>query len=217
MIRKHISLATWLLAAELLLGWIVGVHFLRFLWIMNRAEDYSKPLSAAIVFTGDHERVRAGLRLAETLEARRVFISGANPEGGIWIGRFSKDFDAGHPDFDALLKCCVHFGVKATSTVQNGIESACWLKANNIDGPVGLVTSSAHIPRASYALSHFARNRIYSIPVSGETEVLNLSLVMSEYVQYLATQIALLLPRSLMGDTLGEFVRGCEALTIKRI
>jgi uncharacterized SAM-binding protein YcdF (DUF218 family) len=171
-----------------------------------------RPVSGkvGIVFTGAHERIHAGLDLLAAGAVQRLFISGANPDAGVWLSEFKRQF--GGPAKDGLIDCCVEFGELAETTFQNGLESRCWLEAAGIREPVVLVTSANHLPRSMAALSYFSRvETIVPFPVP---EVLPspeeaLRSKTSEFVKFLGTWVALRAPRSLVSDVYGVFLNGC--------
>jgi hypothetical protein len=79
------------------------------------------------VFTGADERVRVGLELLKAGLVKRLYISGFNPNAGIWsLNHFEKKFGNGEDDMRPLLKCCIQFGALADTTFQNAVETRCW-------------------------------------------------------------------------------------------
>ena len=95
---------------------------------------YDKPkdltrIKTAIVFTGADERVRVGLELLKAGLVKRLYISGSNPNAGIWsLNYFEKKFGNGEGDMRPLLECCIQFGALAENTFQNALETRCWVK-----------------------------------------------------------------------------------------
>jgi uncharacterized SAM-binding protein YcdF (DUF218 family) len=154
---------------------------------------------ASVVFTGAHERIDAGLQLVAAKATPRLFISGANSEAGIFPGRFVPDFSARNPNIDLnrLLACCVELGEAANSTFENAWETRAWLRRRHIAGPVALITSRLHMPRALMLLSGAIwPQRIIPYPVEDEfpsTDPLRERAL--EYLKYLASPAMALAPR----------------------
>lgn len=160
---------------------------------------------AAVVFTGAFERLHAGVKLLETGRTARLYISGANPNAGIRPAHFLADFGEKHPRLAHFLNCCVEFGERADSTIENALETRCWLRANAIRGPILLVTSAMHMPRAMAA----ARGAIDDVEIeplvvadgySPPEAALRGEII--EYLKYLVTR-ALSLTPALMRRAVG--------------
>ena len=72
--------------------------------------SYDKPkdltrIETAIVFTGTDERVRVGLELLQAGLVKRLYISGANPNAGIWsLNYFEKKFGNGEGQHETPVK-----------------------------------------------------------------------------------------------------------------
>lgn len=43
-------------------------------------------------------------------------------------------------------------GTQANTTIENGLETACWYRQEGLQGPLLLITGRDHMPRASIAL-----------------------------------------------------------------
>ena len=167
---------------------------------------------AAVVFTGAYDRIDRALDLLQAGTVRRVFISGANPNAGIWLDRFTTDFGRGRDDLARLIACCVTFGAAADTTLENAAETACWLKANDVRSPVLLVTSWDHMPRAQVALADFiGAARIIEHPVGAPdfTDPRELRRVALEYVKYWGARLLTWAPRAWVAGSYGPFRDGC--------
>jgi uncharacterized SAM-binding protein YcdF (DUF218 family) len=120
---------------------------------------YDKPkdltrIETGIVFTGADERVRVGLELFKAGLVKRLYISGANPNAGIWLHDFEQKFGNADGNMRPLLRCCIQFGALADNTFQNALETRCWLENQGLRGPILLLTSTRHMARARAALGH---------------------------------------------------------------
>src|SRR5947208_16474683 len=62
---------------------VLAVSFLGFAGY-DKPKDLTR-IETAIVFTGADERVRVGLELLKAGLVKRLYISGANPNAGIWL------------------------------------------------------------------------------------------------------------------------------------
>lgn len=106
----------------------------------------------AVVFTGQFDRIHAGLALLRERRIERLFISGVNSGAGIRIEQFANEFRLDAELRLALSAGRLELGPKAQTTEQNAVETACWFRAHGLFGPILLITSSSHMPRASLAL-----------------------------------------------------------------
>jgi hypothetical protein len=105
-----------------------------------------------VVFTGQFDRVRAGLQLLEKGRFDRLFISGVNAGAGINPEHFADQFDLSPQLREALASGTLMLGTQANSTVENGLETACWYRQEKLNGPLLVITGRDHMPRASIAL-----------------------------------------------------------------
>lgn len=190
----------------------LALIFVAFPFHDGQIRDDLHGAEAAIVFTGDHARVRAGLSLLAEGTVPRLFISGANPGAGIWLDKFKVDFAKDDMALQRLVDCCVAFGERADTTFQNAIETSCWLDAVGAGGTVILVTSTLHMARSRAAAGYFfGERRILLHPVadaaSDRQEELRLRTV--EFLKYLGTLVAVRTPRILAARLYGDFQGGC--------
>lgn len=121
------------------LVWALG-----FLWF---AIDLPQPAQrvetdAVIVATGSPGRIDRGLYVLEQGLARRLLVSGVDPE--VRPGEFAAQFQVSQ----ALMTCCVSLGFMAEDTRGNADETAQWVKANGITS-LRLVTTDWHMRRAA--------------------------------------------------------------------
>ena len=131
---------------------VLAISFLGFAGY-DKPKDLTR-IETAIVFSGADERVRVGLELLKAGLVKRLYISGANPNAGIWLNDFEKKFGNGEGNMRPLLECCIQFGALADTTFQNALETRCWLENQGLRGPILLITSTRHMPRARAALGH---------------------------------------------------------------
>ena len=118
--------------------------------------DRIRQVSAAVVFTGQFERVDAGLRLADAGTVPRLYISGVNGNAGLDPAHFIEQFSIRNPDIAdlrRLVACCVELGERADNTFQNAQDTKCWVDRRGLTGPLLLITSRRTLARATAALS----------------------------------------------------------------
>ena len=106
----------------------------------------------AVVFTGQFDRVRAGLEILRQGRVETVFISGVNSGAGIQKERFATQFSLDPNLEQALASGRLALGERAQNTLENAAETACWHRERGLSGPLLLITSCPHMPRASMAL-----------------------------------------------------------------
>lgn len=130
----------------LALFWLVG------LWAFAQRVDRSTPAGdppqsdAIVALTGASDaRITEAMKLLEDGKARRMLISGVNPQ-------------ASRADIRGVAKatrryydCCVDLGFQATNTVGNARETARWVRKHHYDSLI-VVTSDFHMPRAMLEL-----------------------------------------------------------------
>ena len=175
--------------------------------------DRIRQASAAVVFTGQFERVDVGLRLADAGAVPRLYISGVNGNAGIDPAHFVEQFSIRNPDIAdlrRLVACCVEWGQHADNTFQNAQDTKCWVDRQSLTGPLLLITSRQTMARAMAALSGALPDRVIvpypaedGLPPSGRTR-------MRAYLKYLVTIVASRLPLSVGAQRVyGPFVDGC--------
>jgi uncharacterized SAM-binding protein YcdF (DUF218 family) len=206
MLWKRLALAAGLI--------LLISHFFAFLHgdLFRPTDLPRKRYDVAVVFTGAYDRVDRALDLLQAGAVKRVFISGANPNAGIWLDRFTAQFGRGRDDLARLIACCVTFGEAADTTLENAAETECWLKGHDIRDPVLLVTSWDHMPRAHAALAALiGGSRITAFPVGGATvdDALELRRLVLEYAKYWGTRLMTWAPRAVVAESYGPFRDGC--------
>ena len=175
--------------------------------------DRIRQVTAAVVFTGQFERVDVGLRLVDAGAVRRLYISGVNGGAGMDPAHFVEQFSMRNPDIadlPRLVACCVEWGERADNTFQNAQDTKCWAERRGLTGPLLLITSRQTMARAMAALSGALPDRVIipypvedNLPTVGQTR-------MRTYLKYLVTIVATRLPLAIGAQRVyGRFVDGC--------
>jgi uncharacterized SAM-binding protein YcdF (DUF218 family) len=175
--------------------------------------DRIRQVSAAVVFTGQFERVDVGLRLADAGAVPRLYISGVNGNAGMDPAHFVQQFSIRNPDIadlPRLVACCVEWGQRADNTFQNAQDTKCWVDRRGLTGPLLLVTSRQTVARAMAALSGALPDRvIVPYPVEDGLPTVDRTR-MRAYLKYLVTIVAARLPLTVGAQSVyGPFVDGC--------
>jgi uncharacterized SAM-binding protein YcdF (DUF218 family) len=171
--------------------------------------------AAAVVFTGDYARIDEALKLLAAHRVPRVYITGLNGGAGLSKEGFVPQFSQRNPELGPLGKlvaCCVEMGEAAENTLQNALETRCWLKRREISGPLLLVTGGAHMARALAALSRATPDhQIIPFPVE-DAMTRSADVSSDEYFKFVASLILLRIP-GLAGleDFSGVFAAGCPS------
>ena len=174
--------------------------------------DRIRQVSAAVVFTGQFERVDAGLRLVDAGAVPRLYISGVNGDAGIDPAHWIEQFSPRNPDIAdlrRLVACCVEWGQRADNTFQNAKDTKCWVDRRSLTGPLLLITSRQTMARAMAALSGALPDRVI-VPYPVEDGLPEGSRPrMREYLKYLVTIVAARLPFTVPARRMyGPFVDG---------
>ena len=109
---------------------------------------------AAVALTGGAERIPDAIALLERGYARRLLITGVNPSLSV------ADVVRLAPRSARFIDCCVDLGYEARNTIGNAREARRWLAANDLRGPVIVVTTNYHMPRALAELGHELPDRV---------------------------------------------------------
>lgn len=125
----------------LALIWLAGLlFFVRA--IPSEPAAFPSEADGIVVYTGGGgNRISAGMALLQSGSAKRLLISGVNPEitrsqiAVFWPGD-AKQFD-----------CCVDLGLRAQSTIGNAEELDLWLTDHDFQSII-LVTSDFHMQRS---------------------------------------------------------------------
>ena len=138
--------------------------FLAFVQAIEQDEAWPvRPGVAAIALTGGADRIEDALDLLEKGHAGRLLISGVNPS----LTR--ADVVRLAPGAAGLIECCVDLGYEARNTIGNALEARRWLAEHDLSGPVIVVTSNYHMPRALAELAHeLPQTELIPFPVVSE-------------------------------------------------
>jgi uncharacterized SAM-binding protein YcdF (DUF218 family) len=147
----------------LVLIWAVG------LWAFAARVDQSTPAAdppqadGVVALTGASDaRITAAMRLLETGKAKRMLISGVNPQ--VSRAQLRDVAKATRRYYD----CCVDLGFQATDTRGNARETARWARARGYSSLI-VVTSDFHMPRAMLELHGALRGvELIAYPVKDE-------------------------------------------------
>lgn len=190
-----------------------AVHYTNFDLFNVPSQVQIRHVSAAVVFTGQFERVDAGLHLVDAGAVPRLYISGVNGGSGILPANFVKQFSARNPDIPdlkRLIQCCIEWGERAENTFQNAQDTKCWLDHRRLAGSLLLITSQSHMARAMAALSGTVPSReIVPYPVDDASRFIG-QMRMRAYLKYLITIAVVRLPRTVGGQRIyGPFAGTC--------
>jgi uncharacterized SAM-binding protein YcdF (DUF218 family) len=174
-----------------------------------------RQVSAAVVFTGQFDRVDVGLRLADAGAVQRLYISGVNGNAGLDPANFVEQFSMRNPDIAdlrRLVACCVEWGERADNTFQNAQDTKCWVDRRDLTGALLLITSRQHMARARAALSGALPDRaIVPYPVEDGPPAVGRTR-MGTYLKYLVTIVAARLPLAVGAQRVyGPFAAGCPS------
>ncbi len=147
----------------------------------------------AVVFTGQFDRVRAGLEILRQGRVEALFISGVNRGAGIEKEGFASQFSL-DPNLEQALKSGrLALGERAQNTLQNAAETACWYKARGLSGPLLLITSCLHMPRASLALERsLPEVDIARLCIASGTKRETANGLVTEFTKFATTAVATL-------------------------
>jgi uncharacterized SAM-binding protein YcdF (DUF218 family) len=168
---------------------LIAAGFIGFASSMAREE---RPLEieaeSVVVLTGGSDRVFEAAGLLARRQAHRLLITGVNPTThGAALERIL-------PISRELFECCVDLGYQAQDTEGNARETRDWMQRRGLKGPLIVVTSNYHMPRALLELKAALPGiELYPYPVVSEhvrvesylEERRVLRLLLREYFKYL--------------------------------
>lgn len=187
--RTGLWLLRWLAHGLVWLVILWGVGFAVYLVsIFNTAPP--NPLPAAdgiVVLTGGDDRISTALALLQRRAAPLLLISGAGK--GTYLG----DFTADNRNAATLYADAITLGHDATTTHQNGEETAVWAKAHHLHVLI-VVTADYQMARALLEIQRaLPQARLIAYPVSppamrGPFTGQTLLMLADEYSKYLVVR-----------------------------
>ena len=178
------------LLATLLLAYVLG--FALFTSTLPRAAAEDVRTDGIVVLTGGPGRVQRGLALLADGSARRMLVSGVDPQ----VRRSELARTYGIPE-SAFAR--VDLGRESVDTRSNADEAARWIAAHGYHS-IRLVTTDWHMPRARLELARSIPTAVTMIPDAVASEP-GLVVLMREYNKYLLR----------LGVTLAERARSTMA------
>jgi uncharacterized SAM-binding protein YcdF (DUF218 family) len=157
--RRGVYSVLWRAAGSGILGLaLVGgvVGYLSFDSFSVPSLERIRQVSAAVVFTGQFDRVDVGLHLADAGAVPRLYISGMNGNAGLDPAHFVEQFSMRNrdiADLRRLVACCVEWSQRADNTLQNAQDTKCWVNRRGLTGPLLLIAPRQRMARAMAALS----------------------------------------------------------------
>ena len=117
-----------------------------FVGFANSLAREERPLEieaeSVVALTGGSDRVFEAAGLLARRQARRLLITGVNPT------THEAALERILPISRELFNCCVDLGYQAQDTEGNARESREWMQRRGLKGPLIVVTSNYHMPRA---------------------------------------------------------------------
>ena len=163
-----------------------------FVGFANSLAREERPLEieaeSVVALTGGSDRVFEAAGLLARRQARRLLITGVNPT------THEAALERILPISRELFICCVDLGYQAQDTEGNARETREWMQRLGLKGPLIVVTSNYHMPRALLELgAALPKVELHPYPVVGErVRVENyledrhvLRLLLREYFKYL--------------------------------
>lgn len=186
----------WILLATILAFCVDGL-FRDFISRGQSDADKQSIPRTAIVFTGQFDRIRFALGLMEEGVFDRLFISGVNPAAGIVPTSFAAQFSLSPRLISAMAAGDIVLATDANTTIENAIETSCWLSLHPNNSTVALITSQKYMARASLALERALparRNIIRMMPdQTGQSHLLPEPV--GEFLKFSATWLITLMPK----------------------
>ena len=176
-----------------------------FIWFAAHVPRQEGPMPAKadgiVALTGGPERLSEALELLAAGRARRLLISGVNPETSkAEIARLN-------PQTRRWLDCCVDLDRRALNTAGNAVETRNWVRTNKFRRVI-VVTSNWHMPRSLVELGRELPEVelvpypvvTREIPPSWWRDEASLHLLATEYVKYLAALVKIRLAPRIAAD-----------------
>jgi uncharacterized SAM-binding protein YcdF (DUF218 family) len=149
--------------------------------------------ATAVVFTGQFDRIERGLGLLGEGRVERLFISGVNRGAGLSRQTFARQFDLSPDLRKGLDTGMITLATEAQDTVENALETSCWLATHPHTQKVLLITSNLHMPRASLLLEGAADVQVERLS-TGFDDVDASALLTPEFRRFAITWFITFLP-----------------------
>jgi uncharacterized SAM-binding protein YcdF (DUF218 family) len=168
--------------ALLVVAWAAG--FVLFMMSIGTPLDPARRTDAIVVLTGGAGRMDRGLALIGAKVARRMLVSGVDPDVR------PIELAVRYKVPARLFSCCIDLGHAAVDTRSNAEETAEWVQRHGFK-TVRLVTTDWHMPRARLELRRALADDVEvigdAIPTSPRLKTL-----FREYHKYLVRRLVLL-------------------------
>lgn len=164
-----------------IIAWVLG--FAWFTIALPRPLDETVRTDAVVVPTGATGRIDRGLALLERGSARRMLVTGVDPDVR------PRELAAAYKAPVRLIDCCVDLGREAVDTRSNADETANWVRQRRYRS-VRLVTSDWHMARAALELRYALGEEVEVLadPVPGTPRF---GILLDEYNKYLVRRVVL--------------------------
>jgi len=129
------------LGACLAAGVAAAAGFVWFAESIPRSEVQAPRADGIVVLTGGSQRLADGARLLERGLARRLLVSGVNPNTS--RGDLLRTIHLP----PRLASCCLDLDYEALDTIGNAVETRRWVEEHGFRSLI-VVTSAYHMPRA---------------------------------------------------------------------
>ena len=135
-----------------------------------------------VVLTGSAGRIERGLALLRAQKAKRLFISGVDPDTG--PAAISRTYHIARE----TMRCCVELGHEAIDTRSNAIETSVWIRRRHYRS-VRLITTDWHMARAAFELRRQLPGDVTLVPDAVATQP-SLRILLREFHKYLFRRAA---------------------------
>jgi len=175
-----------------LIAFLAALITAGFIGFANSLAREERPLEieaeSVVALTGGSDRVFEAAGLLARRQARRLLITGVNPT------THESALERILPISRELFNCCVDLGYQAQDTEGNARETREWMQRLGLKGPLIVVTSNYHMPRALLELeAALPTVELHPYPVVGEHVRVEtyledrrvLRLLLREYFKYL--------------------------------
>ena len=167
--------------ALIVLLWALG--FAVFVTLLPQPAD-DRATDGVVVLTGATGRIARGSDILERHLAKRMLISGVEPN--VTIRQLAEKQDVPL----LIVECCVDLGRQAIDTQSNARETAIWVRRHRFTS-LRLVTTDWHMARARFELSRALDGNTLVVPDAVRSNA-SLVVLFREYNKYLLRRAAAL-------------------------